>query len=63
MDLNVLYHDPKTLITAITDTGSGEQGDKTDYIFMTDGISKSQAEQLMNTAKIMNITGKLYKTV
>ena len=64
MDLNVLYHDPKTLITTmIPDTKPGESGNKTDYVFMTDGISKSQAEQLQNTARIMNITGKLYKTV
>ena len=47
----------------IPDTKPGESGNKTDYVFMTDGISKSQAEQLQNTAKIMNITGKLYKTV
>lgn len=64
VDLNVLYHDPKTLITTmIPDTKPGESGNKTDYVFMTDGISKSQAEQLQNTARIMNITGKLYKTV
>ena len=64
VDLNVLYHDPKTLIKAmIPDIKPDEQENKAGYVFMTDGISKSQAEQLQNTAKIMNITGKLYKTV
>lgn len=64
VDLNILYDDPTTLSrVTVLDTGSGEQKDETGYIFMTDEISKSHAEQLMNTAKIMNITGTLYKSV
>lgn len=61
VDLNVLYQDPTTLDRPLDK--NDVQEDKEKYVFMTNGISKSQAEQLMNTAKIMNIAGKLYKTV
>lgn len=65
VDLNVLYHDPATLSTAAV---PGQQPDSTQtaadsYIFMTEMISKNQADQLLGTAKIMNIAGKLYKLV
>lgn len=61
VDLNVLYQNPTTLDRTLDK--NDVQEDKAKYVFMTDGISKSQAEQLMNTAKIMNIAGTLYKTV
>lgn len=65
VDLNVLYHDPVTLGTAMV---PGQQPNSTQaaaesYVFMTEMISKHQAEQLLSTAKIMNVAGKLYKTV
>lgn len=65
VDLNVLYHEPATLSPQKV---SGQQPDITQdvtdgYVFMTEMVSRNQAEQLLSTAKIMNITGKLYKTV
>lgn len=65
VDLNILYHDPVTLSTTIV---PGQQPDSTQtaeegYVFMTEMISKDRAEQLLHTAKIMDIAGRLYKTV
>lgn len=63
VDLNVLYQNPSTLSGVMVPDKNDVQEDKTGYVFMTCGISKKQAEQLLNTAKIMNISGKLYKVV
>ncbi|MCM1237524.1 MAG: hypothetical protein NC489_46250 [Ruminococcus flavefaciens] len=65
VDLNVLYCDPVTLGgSAVSDKGSDNaQGIEEGYVFMTCEIDKSQAEQLLGTTKIMNIMGKLYRTV
>lgn len=65
VDLNILYHDPVTLSTTIV---PGQQPDSTQtaeegYVFMTEMIDKDRAEQLLHTAKIMDIAGRLYKTV
>lgn len=65
VDLNILYYDPTTLSMR---SDSGQQPDTiqtvTDgYVFISEIIDRSQAEQLINTAKIMNVAGKLYKTV
>lgn len=65
VDLNVLYQDPTTLSKQAV---SGQDPDTTQtvtdgYVFMTETISKDQAGQLLGTAKIMNIDGRLYKTV
>lgn len=65
VDLNILYYDPTTLSTR---NDSGQQPDTTQivtdgYVFISEMIGRSQAEQLINTAKIMNVAGKLYKTV
>ena len=64
VDLDVLYFDPGTLGGT---TEPDEQPDNVQideaYVFVTSGIGKNQAEQLLNTAKSMNITGRLYKSV
>lgn len=65
VDLDILYNDPVTLSTVMV---PGQQPDNSQtaedgYVFMSEMISKSQAEQLLGTAKIMNIAAKLYKTV
>lgn len=65
VDLDVLYTDPTTLCQKEghdTTEGVTNQEEST-YIFMTTAINKRQAEQLFNTAKIMNVAGKLYKSV
>lgn len=60
VDLDVLYFDPVTLGGAAEpDSGQADEN----YVFVTNGISKNQAEQLLSTAKIMNITGRLYRSV
>lgn len=61
VDLNVLYHDPVTLggKTHDEDTQVKDEG----YVFMTDVISKNQAQQLLSTTKVMNIPARLYKSV
>lgn len=61
VDLNVLYHDPVTLSEKLHPDDAQTEAET--YIFMTDVISKNQAEQLMSTTKIMNISGRVYKSV
>lgn len=65
VDLDVLYFDPVTLGgTEMTDQKpDGVQEADGNHIFMTEGISLTQAEQLQNTAKLMGISGKLFRTV
>lgn len=59
VDLDVLYADPLTLGgTPVAD----KEGDK-DYIFATSKISKNKAEQLLNKAKQMDVSGSLYRIV
>ena len=61
VDLDVLYHDPVTLGGKIRPDDT--QANDGAYLFMTDTISKNQAEQLLSTIKIMNISGRVYKSV
>lgn len=63
VDLDVLYFDPVTLGEMTDQKPDAVQDSETSYIFMMNGISKAQADQLLNTAKIMNIEGTLYKSV
>ena len=65
VDLDVLYDDPITLgkITVPDSKPDGTQDNESEYIFMTCSIDKNQAEQLLSTAKTMNIGGKLYRSM
>lgn len=65
VDLNVLYAEPAVLCYDKSHDLSGDETgeEESAYVFMTSAISKEQAEQLFKTSKIMNIAGKLYRSV
>ena len=65
VDLNVLYQNPMSLGCAMESEEQPKDAQTADenYVYMTSVISKNQAEQLLETTKIMNISGSLYKSV
>lgn len=65
VDMNVLYQNPVTLEGKSGATQEDGEGAVClpRYVFVTDAISESQARQILSTAKVMNITGKLYRAV
>lgn len=62
VDLDVLYEDPVTLIgQPVLDRKQDTVQEDRGYIFATPEISKNQADQLLNTAKLMGVSGRLYQ--